>query len=88
VLIVKGNEITSCSIGLTNVADTPLWAEEAARVVIGSTLDAPTVRRAVMAAEAITSPASDRRGTAHYRTKMAGVMLGRALAQAKQRARA
>ncbi len=86
VLTAKGNEITSCSIGLTNVAETPLWAEEAARLVIGSALDAATLRRAVMAAEAVTSPASDRRGTAQYRTKMAGVMLSRALAQARQRA--
>jgi carbon-monoxide dehydrogenase medium subunit len=86
VLTAKGNEITSCSIGLTNVAETPLWAEEAATLVIGSSLDSATVRRAIAAAEAITSPASDRRGSAQYRTKMAGVMLGRALVQAKQRA--
>jgi carbon-monoxide dehydrogenase medium subunit len=44
------------------------------------------VKRAVAAAEAITSPASDARGPAHYRTKMAGVMLARALARARQRA--
>jgi carbon-monoxide dehydrogenase medium subunit len=87
VLIVKGHEIISCSIGLTNVAETPLWAEEAAKIVTGSDLDAATVRRAVAAAEAITSPASDRRGPVEYRTRMAGVMLARALAQAKQRAR-
>jgi carbon-monoxide dehydrogenase medium subunit len=87
VLTVKGNEITSCAIGLTNVAETPLWAEEAAKIVTGSNLDAAIVRRAVAAAEAITSPASDRRGTVQYRTKMAGVMLARALAQAKERAR-
>jgi len=46
------------------------------------------VKKAAAAAEAITSPASDNRGPAHYRTKMAGVMLTRALARAKQRARA
>jgi len=31
-------------------------------------------------------PANDRRGTPQYRTKMAGVMLTRALARARQRA--
>jgi aerobic carbon-monoxide dehydrogenase medium subunit len=41
----------------------------------------------VQAAEAITAPASDRRGTPEYRTKMAGVMVARALARAAQRAR-
>jgi aerobic carbon-monoxide dehydrogenase medium subunit len=79
--------IGSCSIGLTNVAETPLWAEDAAKILVGSKLDAATVKRAVAAAEAITSPASDRRGPPHYRTKMAGVMLARALTQAKTRAK-
>ena len=83
---MEGGTVKSCAIGLTNVADTPLFAEEAGRILIGSTLDAATVKRAVAAAEAITSPASDRRGTPQYRTKMAGVMLSRALARAKSRA--
>jgi len=87
VLTMNGSTVAACSIGLTNVADTPLWAEEAAKILTGSTLDAATVKHAVAAAEAITSPASDARGPAHYRTKMAGVMLARALASAKARAR-
>jgi aerobic carbon-monoxide dehydrogenase medium subunit len=86
VLAMSGDTVTSCSIGLTNVAETPLWAEEAAKIVTGSTLDGDTVKRAVAAAETITSPASDGRGPAAYRTKMAGVMLARALARAKSRA--
>ena len=86
ILTMSNGKVATCSIGLTNVAETPLWAEEAARIVVGSALDAATVKRAVAAAEAITSPASDNRGPAHYRTKMAGVMVARALARAKQRA--
>lgn len=86
VLTMKGGKVANCSIGLTNVAETPLWAEEAGTVLSGSTLDAATVKKAVAAAEAITSPASDGRGPAAYRTKMAGVMLTRALAGAKSRA--
>jgi len=85
VLTVKGGKVENCSIGLTNVADTPLWAEAAAKILVGLSLDAPTVKRAVAAAEAITSPASDARGPALYRTKMAGVMLARALGRAKSR---
>ncbi len=87
VLTLSGGRVASCAIGLTNVGETPLWAEEAARILTGSALDAGTVRRAVAAAEAITAPAADARGPAHYRTKMAGVMLARALARAKARAR-
>lgn len=88
VLTMSGGTVASCSIGLTNVAETPLWAEEAGRILTGSALDTATVKRAAAAAEAITSPASDRRGPAQYRSKMAGVMLARAVARAKERARA
>jgi aerobic carbon-monoxide dehydrogenase medium subunit len=87
VLTMVGGKVGTCSIGLTNVAETPLWAQEAATILTGSTLDAATVKRAVAAAEAITAPAADARGPAQYRTKMAGVMLSRALARAKTRAR-
>jgi len=86
VLTASGGKVATCSIGLTNVAETPLWAEEAGKILTGSALDAATVKKAVAAAEAITSPASDGRGPAAYRTKMAGVMLTRALARAKTRA--
>jgi aerobic carbon-monoxide dehydrogenase medium subunit len=87
VLTMTGGKVGTCSIGLTNVAETPLWAQEAAKILVGSTLDTATVKKAVAAAEAITAPATDARGPAQYRTKMAGVMLTRALARAKARAR-
>src|SRR5262249_11143938 len=87
VLTMNGGKVATCSIGLTNVSETPLWAEEAEKILVGSALDAATVKKAVAAAEAITSPATDSRGPASYRTKMAGVMLARALARAKERAR-
>ena len=87
VLTMSGGKVASCSIGLTNVAETPLWAQEAEKILVGSALDAATVKKAVAAAEAITAPATDARGPAIYRTKMAGVMLTRALVAAKSRAR-
>ena len=86
ILTLEGPTVSTCSIGLTNVAETPLWAEEAGRILVGSTLDPATVSKAVAAAQAITAPASDNRGPAAYRTRMAGVMLARALARARQRA--
>ena len=87
VLTMSGGRVATCSIGLTNVAETPLWAEQAAKILIGTLPDTATVKKAVAAAEAITAPASDARGPAHYRTKMAGVMLARALERARSRAR-
>jgi carbon-monoxide dehydrogenase medium subunit len=86
VLTMSAGTVNSCSVALTNVADTPLHAEEAGAILTGSTLDPDTVKRAVAAAEAITEPASDGRGPAEYRTKMAGIMLERALARAAKRA--
>ena len=86
VLTVESGRVSTCAIGLTNVAGTPLLAEDAARALIGSTLDAEAVRKAVAAAEGIAAPASDTRGPAVYRTKMAGVMVTRALARAASRA--
>lgn len=87
VLLTKsGGTVSSCSVALTNVGDTPLYAAEASEILTGSTLDDDTVNRAVAAAEAITMPASDGRGPAEYRTKMAGVMVRRALARAAERA--
>jgi len=68
---------------LTNVADTPLWAEAAAQALIGTELDKTAIANA---AEAITNPASDERGPAEYRRKMTGVMVRRAIERAKSRA--
>jgi carbon-monoxide dehydrogenase medium subunit len=86
VLTMQDGKVGSCAIGLTNVADTPLLAEEAGNILTGSALDNDTVKRATAAAEAIAAPADDRRGTPQYRTKMAGVMLSRALSRAQERA--
>ncbi len=85
-LTMNQGEVATCAIGLTNVAPTPLWAKDAAALLVGTRLDAAAVKKAVAAAEAITDPAADGRGPADYRRKMAGIMLARALARAHQRA--
>ena len=86
VLTLSNGLCDSASVALTNVGETPLWADQAAQVLVGSTLDAAAVSSAVTLAEAITSPASDDRGPADYRTKMAGVMTRRAIHRAHARA--
>lgn len=88
VLTMAGGKVTSCAVGLTNVGDTALFASEAARILTGSALEEGVVKQAVAAAEAITSPAADGHGPPEYRTKMAGVMLRRALVRAKARSEA
>jgi carbon-monoxide dehydrogenase medium subunit len=86
ILTTQGGRCVNASVALTNVADTPLWAEQAGNILIGSTLDKDALDRAAVAAEAIASPASDLHGPAEYRTKMAGVMLRRAVMRARARA--
>lgn len=82
VITMAGGTCTSASIGLTNVSETALWAEAAGKALVGTQLQKPAIDAAVAAAEAITNPAHDARGTPAYRTKMAGVMLRRAIARA------
>ena len=86
ILTMTNGKCTMASIGLTNVADTPLWAEAAAQALIGTGLDHAAIANAAAAAETITDPAADGRGPAEYRTKMAGMMVRRAIARAKSRA--
>ena len=81
-LTVANGRIATCAIGLTNVCDKPLLAQAAAAAVIGSALDKAALDKAVAAAEVICEPAEDGRGSAEYRTKMAGVMTRRALTRA------
>jgi carbon-monoxide dehydrogenase medium subunit len=88
ILTVSGGRIATCSIGLTNVAETALFADAAARAVVGGALDKASLARASAAAEAIADPAADGRGSAEYRKKMAGVMTARALSRAFARATA
>jgi len=85
VLTLYGSTCTGASIGLTNVADTPLWAEEASNALIGSDLEKDAIEAAVTAAKAITDPAADGRGPKEYRTHLAGVMVRRAIEQAQSR---
>jgi carbon-monoxide dehydrogenase medium subunit len=87
VLTVARGKVATCAIALSNLADTPLLAKDAAAAVVGTALEKPAVVAAVRAARAIMSPASDTRGSAEYRTYAGGVMVERALRRAFERAR-
>ncbi|MFA5120362.1 xanthine dehydrogenase family protein subunit M [Zavarzinia sp.] len=86
VLTKQGGRIAQASITLTNVGQTALLAEDAMAAVRGTSLGPDVLARAAAAAEAITDPASDGRGPAAYRTKVAGIMVRRALERAFARA--
>jgi carbon-monoxide dehydrogenase medium subunit len=86
VLTMAGGKVASCAIGLTNLHETPLLAVDAAKLVIGTSLDAATLKKAAAAAEAIMSPAADARGPVEYRKHVGGIMVTRALTRAASRA--
>jgi carbon-monoxide dehydrogenase medium subunit len=81
-----GDYATACAIGLTNLHETPLLATDAAKAVIGTSLDAATLKKAAAAAAAIMSPAADARGPVEYRKHVGGIMVTRALTRAASRA--
>jgi aerobic carbon-monoxide dehydrogenase medium subunit len=87
VLTMAGGKVVSCSIGLTNLHETPLLAADAAKAVIGTSLDAASLKKAAQAAEAIMSPAADARGPVEYRKHVGGIMVTRALQRAASRAK-
>jgi carbon-monoxide dehydrogenase medium subunit len=87
VLTMSGGKVATCSIGLTNLHETPLLAADAAKAVIGTSLDAASLKKAAQAAEAIMSPAADARGPVEYRKHVGGIMVMRALQRAASRAR-
>jgi len=86
VLTKSGGKVATCSIGLTNLSETPLLAEDAAAAVIGTALDKAALAKAADAAKAIMSPAADGRGPVEYRTHVGGIMVVRALQRADARA--
>jgi aerobic carbon-monoxide dehydrogenase medium subunit len=82
VLTMSGGKVATCSIGLTNLSETPLLADAAARAVIGTNLDAASLKKAASAAQVIMAPAADARGPVEYRKHVGGVMVTRALQRA------
>jgi carbon-monoxide dehydrogenase medium subunit len=87
VLTMAGGKVATCSIGLTNLAETALLADDAAAAVIGTTLDDASLKKAAEAARAIMSPAGDGRGPPEYRKHVGGIMVERALKRAAAVAR-
>ena len=86
-LTMKGGTVTAARVGLGAVAPTVLLVADAAKALIGSTLDDAAVEAAAAACRAACKPIDDKRGTIVYRTKVAGVLLKRTVAIAAERAK-
>ena len=80
--------ITAARVALGAVAPTALLVPAAANALLGHTLDEPTLQALAAAASAACRPIDDKRGTAAYRTRVAGVLARRAALIAAERAQA
>lgn len=86
-LRVEGDKITEARVVLGAVAPTIVVVEEAAKALIGSTLDDKALDALAAAASAACRPINDKRGTIEFRTDVAGVLARRAAKIAYDRAR-
>jgi len=84
-LTMKGGTCVSARVGLGAVAPTVLLVDKAAKALVGSKLDDKSLDAAAAACSAACKPIDDKRGTIHYRTKIAGVLLKRAAMIARDR---
>jgi CO/xanthine dehydrogenase FAD-binding subunit len=76
------------ALGLGGAAGTPLAFPKIAVRLVGTKLDDDAIRDAAQAAAAACDPGSDLHASAEYRRHLAGVLAGRALRAAHERARA
>ncbi|MFO1080894.1 MAG: xanthine dehydrogenase family protein subunit M [Reyranellaceae bacterium] len=86
-LTMKGDTVVAARVGLGAVAPTVLLVEGAAAALVGSKLEDEALDAAAKACSDACRPIDDKRGTIRYRTKIAGVLLKRAAAIARDRAR-
>jgi aerobic carbon-monoxide dehydrogenase medium subunit len=86
ILTMADRTCTTAAIALTNLADTPLFAQHAGEALVGTSVDEAAIAEAARRAQRITSPSADGHGPVDFRVHIAGVMVRRAIARAKQRA--
>jgi carbon-monoxide dehydrogenase medium subunit len=84
-LSMKGDTVAAARVGLGAVAPTVLLVDKAAKALVGSKLDDKALDAAAAACSAACKPIDDKRGTIHYRTKIAGVLLKRVALIARDR---
>jgi carbon-monoxide dehydrogenase medium subunit len=78
---------TAARLALGAVAERVILVPDAAKALIGSTVDARALERLAAAASAACRPIDDKRGTKEFRIKVAGVLARRAAVAALKRAR-
>ena len=78
---------TNARVSLGAVAATALVVADAAKALIGTTVDAAAIDKAAAACSAACKPIDDKRGTKEFRIKIASVLAKRTIANALARAK-
>lgn len=86
-LRLEGDTISEARVSLGAVAPTALLVEDAAKAIIGTTLDDAALEALAEAASSACNPIDDKRGTIKFRTHVAGVLAKRAAKIAYDRAK-
>jgi CO/xanthine dehydrogenase FAD-binding subunit len=84
-LTVSGGAIEQARIALTGIGPTPLRATAAEDLMIGHALEPNLSKRVIDAVRAKIEPETDLHASSDYRRHLAGVLTGRALADAWRR---
>ena len=83
----ENGRCSAARVALGAVAPTVILVEEAGAALVGTECDEAALETMAAAARAACRPIDDKRGTAEYRTKVAGVLATRAARIAAERAR-
>ncbi len=86
-LRLDGDTITEARVAMGAVAPTVLLVEEAAKAIVGTSLDDAALDALSQAAQNACKPIDDKRGTIAFRTHVAGVLAKRAAKIAYERAK-
>ena len=86
ILTRDGDRCTAASIAMTNLSDTPIWAEAAGDALVGTACNEDAVIAAITAMQAAIDPTEDNRGPVEFKRHAAGIILARAIARAWSRA--
>ena len=87
VLLSKdGDKCSHASIALTNLADTPIFCEEASQHLVDNGVSDASIKDAVQSAMGQIEPVDDNRGPAEFKKHAASIILAKAINNAWSRA--
>lgn len=85
VLTMEDGKCAHASLALTNLADTPIFCDSAAQLLVGSAVDTATINQAVKSCIDSTEPVEDNRGPVEFKKHAAGMVTRRAIERALSR---